>query len=193
MFSPLIMFGKYITTLDGVDNDAINEQVLARREMKLDDNTGNTFAEDSYYPETKECDQLIEKVNAVIQTEVNQYFRTFNTWAHILDPKESTMYHSHENPSAPPGISWVYYSKTDPKCGNIVWCFDVCKKRVMMEHEPKVGELILFPNFIPHFTKKNNSGEIRISISGNASPAEKDFRNVEKDPGQLFNFIGICQ
>lgn len=192
MFNPLIMLGKFVTTLDGIDNEAINKAVLENRNNKLDKDSQGTHSEDSIYPETKECAKLIQEVNRVIQKEVNQYFKTTVQWAHILEPKESTMYHTHDTPGGPVGISWVYYSKTQPNCGNIVWCFDVCKKRVMVEHEPKEGELVLFPDFVPHFTKKNNSGDIRISISGNSLPAQEDFSKVLQTPHNIYSFIGIC-
>ena len=48
----------------------------------------------------------------------------------------------------------------------------------------------MFPNWMPHFTKKNNSGNTRISISGNAKPDEKDFDAVAQEPHNLFNLIG---
>ena len=46
---------------------------------------------------------------------------------------------------------------------------------------------------MPHFTKKNISNEIRISISGNAKPKESDYERVGRDPKNLFNITGIVQ
>ena len=60
-----------------------------------------------------------------------------------------------------------------------------------MEENPSVGTLILFPNWMPHFTKKNISNDIRISISGNAKPDDGDYRSVAEDPQQLFNIVGL--
>lgn len=191
MFSPIVLAGKFVTQLEGIDNDKINEDVLARKNMKLDDTPGNTFQEDSYYPETEACNKLIQEVDKVIQKNVNSYFKTYNKWAHILEPNESTMIHTHDNPGSPPHISWVYYSKTEPNCGNIVWQTTIHNKMVTMEENPSVGTLILFPNWVPHFTKKNISNDIRISISGNAKPDESDYVNVGKDPQQLFNLVGL--
>ena len=57
------------TTLD-VDNDAINEDVLLRKDMKLDDTPGNTFQEDSYYPDTEACTDLIQKIDEVIHEHI---------------------------------------------------------------------------------------------------------------------------
>ena len=191
MFSPIVLAGKFVTQLEGIDNDKINEDVLARKNMKLDDTPGNTFQEDSYYPETEACNKLIQEVDKVIQKNVNSYFKTYNKWAHILEPNESTMIHTHDSPGSPPHISWVYYSKTEPNCGNIVWQTTIHNKMVTMEENPSVGTLILFPNWVPHFTKKNISNDLRISISGNAKPDESDYVNVGKDPQQLFNLVGL--
>ena len=190
MFSPIFLCGKYTTELD-VDNKQINEDVLKRRAMKLDDTPGNTFQEDSFYPETEACMHLLKEVDKVIHKEINPHFHTVNQWAHILEPNESTMIHTHDNPGQPPMLSWVYYTKTDPKCGNIVWQSTIHNKFFSMEETPKVGMLIVFPNWMPHFTKKNNSKSIRISISGNARPEEKDYGAVSRDPKGLFNIVGM--
>lgn len=192
MFSPIILAGRYTTQLN-LDNDKINEDVLARKSMKLDDTPGNTFQEDSFLPETGECAKLIMEVDRVIQENINPYFNTYNQWAHILEPNEQTMIHTHDGPSAPSHLSWVYYSKTDDKCGNIVWQTTVHNKMVTMEETPKEGMLIIFPNWMPHFTKKNNSNNTRISISGNAKPDEKDYEAVGREPKNLFDIIGITQ
>jgi uncharacterized protein (TIGR02466 family) len=34
-------------------------------------------------------------------------------------------------------------------------------------HQPKVGELLLFPSWLPHFVLPNTSNEERISVSFN--------------------------
>jgi hypothetical protein len=191
MFSPIFLCGKYVTTLE-LDNEAINHEVLKRKDMKLDDAPGSTFQEDSFLPQTGECKRLIEEVDKVIQEKINPNFNTYNQWAHILEPKESTMIHTHEGQGVIPHLSWVYYSKTDPKCGNIVWMTTVHNKNIIMEEEPKEGMLIIFPNWMPHFTKKNNSKNTRISISGNSMPKDqKAIEAASKDPRGLFDIIGV--
>ena len=193
MYSPIFMCGRYVTKLSGIDNKAINKDVMARKNMKLDDSEGNTFAEDSFFPETEPCNKLIQKVDETIQKEICQYFTTYNKWAHILEPNESTMIHTHESPGMPSHLSWVYYSKTEPNCGNIVWQTTIHNKFITMEEDPTVGTLIVFPNWLPHFTKKNISDDTRISISGNAKADEKDYGNIMKNPGGLFEIVGHAQ
>ena len=190
MYSPIFMCGRFTTQLSNIDNDQINEDVLLRKNMKLDDDEGNTFAEDSFYPETEACNHLLKEVDKVIKEKINKYFSTYNQWAHILEPNESTMIHTHDSQGIPPHLSWVYYSKTEPNCGNIVWQTTIHNKFITMEETPEVGTLIIFPNWMPHFTKKNISNDIRISISGNAKADEKDYKNIMKDPGGLFEVVG---
>ena len=69
MFSPIILAGRFTTTLDGIDNEQINQDVLKRKDMKLDDTPGNTFQEDSFYPETEACMHLLKEVDKVIHKE----------------------------------------------------------------------------------------------------------------------------
>ena len=88
MFEPILLVGRYTTTLKGIDNEQINEDVLRRKDMKLDDDPGNTFAEDSFYPETEACNKLLQEVDKVIHKEINPHFHTVNQWAHILEPNE---------------------------------------------------------------------------------------------------------
>ena len=76
---------------------------------------------------------------------------------------------------------------------SIVWQTTVHNKFVSWEAEPEVGKLIVFPNWLPHFTKKNISGDQRISISGNSRPDEQDYKAVSENPGSLFNIIGLAQ
>ena len=66
MFEPILLVGRYTTTLKGIDNEQINKDVLLRKDMKLDDTPGNTFQEDSFYPETEACNHLLKEVDKVI-------------------------------------------------------------------------------------------------------------------------------
>lgn len=192
MFSPIILAGKYVTELSDINNEEINNVVMERKGMKLNDDPGHTFAEDSFFPENNEhCKKLLDEVDKVIQENVNSHFKTYNSWAHILMPNESTMIHTHDSVGIPPHLSWVYYSKTEPNCGNIVWQTTIHNKIINMEENPKVGTLIIFPNWMPHFTKKNISNDVRISISGNAKPIDDDYQSVGKDPQNLLNIVGL--
>lgn len=192
MFRPLLLLGcsEHKLTLD---NDAINEAVLSRKEIKLSENKTDTLSEDTYLPKTVPAiKELLAAVDKIIQKEVHPFLETFNDWAHILEPNEQTMFHSHRASDRPPGVSWVYYSKVPKHSGNLVFTFEACANRVMQEVDPEVGKLVIFPDFMPHFTKKNNSGDTRISISGNSAIPEEKMNEVNSaGMHNLLNYIGI--
>lgn len=189
MFRPLVLIGISEHKLD-MDNDIISEAVMERQEMRLSDNTHESLNEDSYFPNNSvpECQRLLDEVDKVIQEVVHPDLNTVNQWAHILEPNEQTMFHHHGRRDTPPGISWVYYPEVPKNSGNIVWTFEANAQRMTEEAEPEIGKLILFGQNVPHFTKKNNSGKTRISISGNAM---FDLENPPHDPGALLNYIGL--
>lgn len=192
MFRPLVLIGISEHELD-MDNHSISEAVVARKHLRMSDNLNDSLSEDSFFPmKEPECKRLIEVVDSVIQEHVHPDLRTQNQWAHILDPGESTMIHDHggglTNSTGPVGISWVYYPEVPKHSGNIAWTFEANAHRMTSEATPEVGKLILFGQDVPHFTKKNNSGKRRISISGNAW-----FDSVPNnfDPGALLNYTGL--
>ena len=175
-----------------MDNDIISEAVVERKELRMSDDLNNTLNEDSYFPHNSvpECKRLLEEVDKVIRKEVHSELQTVNQWAHILEPNEQTMFHHHgSREQMMPGISWVYYPEVPKNSGNIVWTFEANAQRMTEEAEPKVGKLILFGQNVPHFTKKNNSGKRRISISGNA--AFNPESPPPNDPGALLNYVGL--
>ena len=72
MFRPLILMGISVHQLDGIDNEAIVDAVMARKDMRLDDGKGHTFAEDSYYPtDHPECKKLLDKVQQLARSEIH--------------------------------------------------------------------------------------------------------------------------
>lgn len=191
MFRPLVLLGISTHEPQGINNEAICEAVLKRQDIRLDDSIGNTFAEDSFYPEDHpECKKLLEEVQKIARAEIHSKLTNVNSWAHILEPNESTMFHTHANPGNPPAISWAYYASAPKDAGNIVWTFECNKNRVMQEEELGLGKLVFFSGEIPHFTKKNNSGQTRISISGNLTlPADTDWQNF--NPENWLNYVGV--
>jgi hypothetical protein len=190
VFKPILLIGHSEHKLKANDK-AINEAVMSREGIKLSEEVGNTFQEDSYLPtKVPEIADLLKKVDDLLKKEVHPLLETFNQWGHILHPKESTMFHSHTRPGKPPGLSWVYYSSVPKNSGELVFTMEACANRVMTAVEPEVGKLVIFPDYIPHFTKKNNSDDGRISISGNAEiPQDK----IESMDGMhnLLNYVGI--
>ena len=193
MYRPLVLLGISTHQLDGIDNEAIVDAVMERKDIRLDNDAGNTFAEDSFYPEDDpDCKVLLDKVEELARKEIHSKLSNINSWAHILEPNESTMFHTHSSPGTPPSISWVYYANAPKNAGNILWTFECNKGRVMQEEELGLGKLVFFSGEVPHFTKKNNSGETRVSISGNMQLPE-DINWESFNPENWLNYVGVFQ
>lgn len=62
----------------------------------------------------------------------------------------------------------------------------------MQEEELGLGKLVFFSGEVPHFTKKNNSGETRVSISGNMQLPE-DINWESFNPENWLNYVGVFQ
>ena len=187
MFRPLITLGYSEHPLDGLDNAAISAQVIQRRKLKFEEAAGHTRYEDSYLPDTPECLALRAQVREVMRA-ICPDLEEKDHWAHILEPRESTMYHNHESPGRIT-LSWVYYAQVPPDSGNLCFIVDALQRRRIAPVEATVGKLVVFAGLVPHFTQRNNSDDLRVSISGNyvvraLGPDERP------SPGSLFHYIG---
>ena len=72
---------------------------------------------------------------------------------------------------------------------------DAVARRNMHQIDPAVGNLVIFPSYAPHFTKRNMSEEKRVSISGNYFPnsdeaeAYDEYASTQMTP--LAHILGI--
>ena len=188
-FRPIFMVGSSRHTLD-VDNDQIEKDVLKVRNVKIKEELTSTGYEDSFLPKTPAVDLLMKKIDNIVKS-VNKYIvMKGEAWAHILSPGESTMYHTHST-SGPSGISFCYWVTYPKDSGKFVSVIQIDIMRHFHPVEPKAGDLLLFPTYLPHMTSRNCSNETRISISGNYYPPIDKLREIEEEPGSLFNYVGI--
>jgi hypothetical protein len=173
-----------------VDNDQIAKDVLLRRDIKMKDEPTNTGYEDSFLPKTSAVDLLMKKIDNIVKSVNKHIVMKGEAWAHILAPGESTMYHTHST-FGPPGISFSYWVTYPKDSGEFIGVIQIDTMRHFHQVEPKVGDLLLFPTYLPHMTSRNASDETRISISGNYYPPTDKLREIEREPGTLFNYTGI--
>ena len=190
-FSPIILIGmSRYSLLDEVDNKQIENDVLQERDMKMNFNTRSSSVEDSVLPKTPAVTHLLEKVDSIVKS-INKYLINGDeAWTHLVGPGQSTMYHTHQDPG-PPGLSFVYWVNFPENSGTFVGILQVDKYRHFHDVIPKAGDLVIFPTYLPHKTARNLSNEIRISISGNYYPPLDKLDVVQKEPGSLFNHVGI--
>ena len=189
-FSPIILVGmSRHSLLHEVDNNQIEEDVLKERSTKVNFNSKEASVEDYFLPRTPAVNCLLEKVDAVVKS-VNTYLIMGDeAWTHLIDPGQSTMFHTHQDPG-PPGLSFVYWVNFPKNSGDFVGIIQVDKYRHFHKVRPNVGDLILFPTYLPHITSRNCSDKTRISISGNYYPPLDRLDAVQKEPGSLLNYVG---
>jgi uncharacterized protein (TIGR02466 family) len=98
-------------------------------------------------------------------------------WFNISSTGNYQEYHVHQNCH----FSSVFYLKTPPDCGNIVFKnptadIDMCKPPLHQvtqfnfetaSYEASVGKLLIFRSFVQHMVLKNRSNEDRISLAMN--------------------------
>ena len=153
--------------LTGINNDAVAEQVLEHQEKRFVDDPRQSTYEDSPLPDTPEVRALTDQVTALMH-EIDPRLQPSPFWAHILQPGESTMYHTHGAGHLPGlGLSWVYYASVPEKSGDLVFICQINDDRVFQGVRPTVGRLVIFPASMPHMTEKHAGEGPRISVSGN--------------------------
>ena len=80
MYRPLVLLGISTHQLDGIDNEAIVDAVIERKDIRLDNDAGNTFAEDSFYPEDDpDCKVLLDKVQELARKEIHSKLSNINS------------------------------------------------------------------------------------------------------------------
>jgi hypothetical protein len=153
--------------LTGINNDAVIEQVLAHQDKRFVDDPRQTTYEDSPLPDTPEVKALTDQVTAIIHG-IDPRLQPSPFWAHILQPGESTMYHTHGMGNLPGlGLSWVYYASVPERSGDLIFICQLNDDRSFQRVTPAVGKLAIFPASMPHMTEKHAGEGPRVSVSGN--------------------------
>ena len=185
---PILSLGYNIIQLQGIDNKQLSKDIIENKHISLDINY-----EETVLPDTVESKKLRNMVHDEI-IKINKYFKPYDWWAHILEPGQSTMYHSHEKAGYRDGIAWVYYVTYPENSGDIVLIVDALKRKLMHPIRPVVGNLVVFPTHVPHLVKRNVSTETRISISGNHYPdsekLDEFFKEIYEGRSNYFYYVG---
>lgn len=198
-FSPLLTIGHLVVPIGvDLDNAEITRAVVAKEDERRCDDVGDTKSEDSLLPyDHPQVAELLARIDGFVR-QLNPHFEPreeAESWGHILNPGQNTDYHTHIRADWPDGLSWVYYSNYPENSGSLVFAMDAVARRNMFEIDPAVGNLVIFPSYAPHFTKRNMSTQKRVSISGNyfpdpdAAEAFDEFATTQMTP--LAHIIGI--
>ena len=177
MFRNLYSLNVFQSTIQGLDNKKLTELASGEAEdleKRKDKNPSGTGYEDSYIdPDAPEVKQLRHTIKKVMHEHIDPRLNEAEIWAHVLRTGESTMIHSHKSKDdwGHGNISWVYYPHIPEgknNGGKIVFQTQIgAIKTLSKDFDPEVGDFIIFPAWLPHFTTRNVSPEARVSISGN--------------------------
>ena len=137
----------------------------------FDPNTQPNIIDDYNLKEVyKEIDIHLERYCHELNFPIMDY--NMQSWLSMF--KKGNYGHVHNHVDA--DISGVYYYKTNGEDGNIFFesanpfleiskCFMNIAE--VWEHKPQVGKILLFPGWLKHGIKTNNTDNIRISLSFN--------------------------
>ena len=86
------------TELKSINNGKLVDLCLDWRDKKIDESPNATGYEDSKIPDDPEVDNLKNRVMHVVNATIDDRYYLNEIWAHILQPMQSTMIHSHRSP-----------------------------------------------------------------------------------------------
>ena len=177
MFTNIYSLNVFASRLEGINNKKLSElalkQVENKGQRKEEFESGTAFEDSPLDPNAKEVKQLRATIKRTIHKHIDSRAQEGEMWAHVLKPGETTQIHSHRNKKDWDflGLSWVYYPQMpegENIGGKIVFQTQIGgTKTINKDFTPKTGMFIIFPSWLPHFTTRCTSEELRISISGN--------------------------
>jgi len=123
------------------------------------------------------CQGYMEAQNVFVSADVS-----VNSWLNIFEPNAVESVHEHFGSF----LSGCYYVKTPESSGEIVFKQEATRRAWAAEytqllgmdfggiagdflHQPKSGDLLVFPSWLPHEVMRNRSNKNRISVAFNLS------------------------
>lgn len=132
-----------------------------------------------FYEDTNLYDETYLTLKNAVTKVVDDIFgegmlQQIEIWGHIIPHKDQTTVHAHRDVfNDAPGLSWAYYPHAPKKAGGITFISNVNGFDHKVPVYPKTGDLLIFSNTLLHYTPRNDSGEERVSCSGNLKITNK--------------------
>lgn len=175
---PLYWAGK---TLDGIDNAALKDLIIANRDQKKPGSEpGDANFEDILLDPTVLRSDALDELLAEVEAAVHEVARIplklegGVAWANIRGKGQSLAYHDHEDPNNPNAdrLSFVYYVQANADNQPLMYPITLHAHRFDRAFMPETGQLQIFPSFLPHYTGQENAPtKDRIVIAGNYAEA----------------------
>ena len=191
MFRDLYSLQVFKSRIEGLDNKRLAELALEEAEnlekRKSEDPSATGFEDSPLDPAAPEVKQLRATIKKTIHQHIDSRLTEGEIWGHVLRTGESTQIHSHRSKQdwALLNTSWVYYPhipQGENIGGRIVFQTQIGGHQTLnRDFDPQAGDFIIFPSWLPHFTTRNISPEVRISISGNYRLKQDVYDEVAHD------------
>jgi len=186
---PLIELRAYQTTLTGIDNDVITEQILSAGRPIDPTRTAvanNPAYEDTEPPDTPEIRHMISEIHDAIDVGYGRLHDLTEFWATILMPGQTTVAHSHRKPEMTnplDHLAFAYYTHAPE--GSVPLTFHVGYCHLIentIEVPVQTGQLIVFNAFVLHFTDRHLGDFPRVNVSGNLTAVDAADTSVAWKP-----------
>jgi len=190
VFKNLYSLNVFYTRIEGINNEALVDLSIQSRKIQ-DENKALVTGNISFEVNNPHIKLLRDSVKRIMHKEIDSRLEEKEIWAHVTKSGETIQIHSHKNNSdwGCLAVSWVYYARNpydEDDGGKIVFQTQIGgTKTISRDFDPKEGDLIIVPGFLPHFTTRNPSPITRVSISGNYRISEDNklrYTDIVNDP-----------
>ena len=148
------------------DFDKLEKLLLDNYSKKWCDEPMHSRYEDSYCPSSSIVDDIFGQISNDFYNVTQEKVVVSDYWGHIHEKNMSTSPHTHTGSVA----SGVVYITVPKGSGSIVFRpnLDTVNKNAFIRSFPPVrGKYYIFPGYLEHYVTRNNSEEMRISLSFN--------------------------
>ena len=164
--SEIIAYVQIIKGKISSDMDKLSKLLCDHYNDRLSDKVSSIRYEDSFCPP----DPLVDEIIGELKTNFEEFTgeRIYNTsyWGHIHEKNMSTNTHNHKGSY----VSAVVYAQTPQNCGQIVFLPKLNPyedSTYKTSYVAEKGTYLMFPSYLDHFVTRNNSNDLRISMSLN--------------------------
>ena len=159
----------YIQIIKGkvsADMDKLSKLLWDNYDKKLSKTVSSIRYEDSYCPSDPIVDEIIDEMQDNFLEITGERICNTSYWGHIHEKNMSTNTHNHKGSY----VSAVVYAQTPKNCGEIVFLPKLNpyeSSTYKTSYVAEKGTYLMFPSYLDHFVTRNNSNDIRISMSLN--------------------------
>ena len=115
---------------------------------------------------TKVSDEIVDELKTNFEEFTGERIYNTSYWGHIHEKNMSTNTHNHKGSY----VSAVVYAQTPENCGQIVFLPKLNPyedSTYKTSYVAEKGTYLMFPSYLDHFVTRNNSNDVRISMSLN--------------------------